>query len=176
MKKVNYVCPFCGNSDEVYLLTQKTNIEMNMLRDESTQMTSKKVGYIEQKLTLEINDINKRIESIPSNILLCDIEKRMGDLMDKFNYIKDIKDETIDKFNNIESSIENLKENNKNLENKINSLAQKEKAKENTTNASNSNSKANYWNKKDEETNSPSTYKKFKSYNSQKNINKYYLT
>lgn len=28
MKKVNYVCPFCGNSDEVYLLTQKTNIEI----------------------------------------------------------------------------------------------------------------------------------------------------
>lgn len=28
MKKVNYVCPFCGKSDEVYLLTQKSNMEI----------------------------------------------------------------------------------------------------------------------------------------------------
>ena len=173
LKKEGDIAKMKNNQEKIDKLIKKTNIEMSMLREESTQITTKKVGYIEQKLGGEIQDINKRIESIPSNILLCDIEKRMGDLMDKFNYIKDIKDEMNDKITNIENSIESLKENNKNIENKISSFTQKEKTQVIFTNFSNLNSKANRRNKKGGD-NSPSTLKKFKSSYSSNNINKYY--
>lgn len=174
LKKEGDIAKMKNNQEKIDKLIQKTNIEMSMLREEGTQMLIKKAGYIEQKLGGEIKDINKRIESIPNNILLCDIEKRMGDLMDKFNYIKDIKDEMSNKFDNIENSIESLKEDNKDIENKIKALAQKEKAQENFANISNSNLKVNRRNKKSEGNNSPSPYNKKKSSNSQKNVNKYY--
>ena len=174
LKKEGDIAKMKNNQERIDKLIKKTNIEMSMLREETTQMTIKKVGYIEQKLGGEIKDINKRIESIPSNILLCDIEKRMGDLMEKFNYIKDIKDEMNNKINNIENSIESLKENNKNIEDKINALIKNEKAQENFNKISNSNSKANRWKKKDEVNNTPSILKKYKSFNSLKNIKNYY--
>ena len=174
LKKESDIAKMKNNQEKIDKLIQKTNIEMNMLREESTQITTKKVGYVEQKLGGEIQDINKRIESIPSNILLCDIEKRMGALMDKFNYIKDVKDEMSEKFTNIENIIENLKENNKNMENKITSFIQKEKTQAHFANISNSNSKANHRNKKGREHDSLSNKKKIKSSNSSKNINKYY--
>ena len=88
LKKESDIAKMKNNQEKIDKLIQKTNIEMNMLREESTQITTKKVGYVEQKLGGEIQDINKRIESIPSNILLCDIEKRMGALVKNLLILK----------------------------------------------------------------------------------------
>ena len=99
-----------NNQEKIDKFIKKIKIEMDILREESVQLSNKKAGFVEKKLTEEIDAINNKIASIPNNILLCDIEKRMNDSLTD---IKNMKDEIYNKLKDIESEIENLKEMNK---------------------------------------------------------------
>ena len=110
LKKESDNAKMKNNQEKIDKFTKKIKMEMDILREESIQISNKKVGFVEKKLTEEIDVINNKISSIPNNILFCDIEKRMNDC---FNNIKNMKDEINNKLKDIEIEIENLKEMNK---------------------------------------------------------------
>jgi len=110
LKKESDNAKMKNNQEKIEKFTKKIKVEMDILREESIQISNKKVGLVEKKLTEEIDVINNKIASIPNNILLCDIEKRMNDCIAD---IKNMKDEINNKLKDLESEIETLKELNK---------------------------------------------------------------
>ena len=110
LKKESDNAKMKNNQEKIDKFTKKIKMEMDILREESVQLSNKKVSFLEKKLNEEIDAINNKIASIPNNILLCDIEKRMNDCLTD---IKNMKEEINNRLKDIETEIDNLKELNK---------------------------------------------------------------
>ena len=118
LKRENDVSMMKLNQDKIDRFIKKFTCEMNSLRDEAIQLTAKKVNYLEKRLGEETTKINKSIETTPNNILFFDIEKKMNDLKDKYNDMKNINEELDIKISILENEIERIKNGNKNNKNK----------------------------------------------------------
>ena len=84
---------------------------MDIIREESVQITNKKIGFLEKKINEDIIEINKKLELIPSGTLLCDYEKKINTMIEQYNKdINDIKDNINFRLSNLEKDFEFLKE------------------------------------------------------------------
>ena len=100
------------NQEKIQKFMKKINCEMDILREESVQISTKKSGFLEKRMNEEINEINKKIELIPNNnIASDDIEKKISDLMDNYDEIKNFHDNIDERLNVIEDNIEMMNEN-----------------------------------------------------------------
>ena len=94
------------NQEKIQKFMKKINCEMDILREESIQISTKKVGFLEKKINEEINEVNKKFESIPNNFLSSDIEKKISDFINNYNEIKNLKYDIYERLNNIEDSLQ----------------------------------------------------------------------
>ena len=169
--KENFEAKIKNNQEKVDKFIRKINIEMDILREESMQVTTKKITITEKKLTNEIEEINKKIASIPNSILYSDLERRMSELTDNFNNIKNIKEEIDTKLTNIDNDIDSFKEKFKEY-NKIIKKKSIDKKDTKVTFSSLSNSK--FIHSKRNEPGDLTSKNSISSSNSSKNINKYF--
>ena len=95
--------------ENIQKFMKKINFEIDILREEFVQITSKKMVNFEKKLTDENNEIKKKLEEIPNIILYSDIEKRINDLIGFYNEIKNFKNDIYDKINRIENKLDSIK-------------------------------------------------------------------
>ena len=166
------------NLEKIDKFIKKINFEMDIIREESVQIASKKIGFLEKKVTDDLFEITRKIESIPNDNLFSEYEKKINALMENYNNdLKEIKEILNFKIINIENDIELLKEC-KSPQNKNNS--EKKNIKVSFSNIIGSKS---YQNKKHDEgdinsknnkvSNSSKNIKNMKKYYSL-NINKFY--
>ena len=100
------------NQEKIQKFMKKINCEMDILREESVQITTKKSGFLEKRMNEEINEINKKIELIPNNnIVSDDIGKKISDLMVNYDEIRNFQDNIDERLNVIEDNIELMNEN-----------------------------------------------------------------
>ena len=106
LKRESDVAQMKYSQEKMQKFMKKINCEMDIIREESIQITTKKAGFLEKRINEEINEINKKIELIPNSILSNDIEKRISDLLDNYNEMKDLKNGIYERLNNIENVLQ----------------------------------------------------------------------
>ena len=143
---------------------KKINLELE-LKEENMQVNSKKIEFLENKLSKEISEIKKKIDLIPEDLMSLNIDKKINNLMDNYSELKNIKDYIYNKIIIIEKDLEKIK---KYIKHKHKIIHIKKNSKVNFTNLSNQKSE---YNKKIIEDNS--NFQNQKSSNSSKNINIY---
>ena len=100
------------NQEKIQKFMKKINCEMDILREESVQITTKKSGFLEKRMNEEINEINKKIELIKNNNIVSEkIKKKISDLMVNYDEIRNFQDNIDERLNVIEDNIELMNEN-----------------------------------------------------------------
>ena len=100
LKTENFDVKLKNSREKVDKLLKKFACEMDLARDETQQVASKKFDLYEFKLNSEIKEINKKFE------LKDDFEKKINDLMENYN---NIKNNLSNRLNNVENELQDVK-------------------------------------------------------------------